>query len=143
MSKEFDFIWPQGEDLTLSILYERGNDESTLSPVDLSGQDARMDIRGSDRALLITLNSVDIEDTDPEQPGNQPDTHHEITLDAFGNITVFCNRSYSLPGGGVYPYIVAGNNIFDYDLFIRGTAGDQFQLVHGKILVTRSATLWS
>lgn len=141
----YDFVWSQSEDLNLVFTWERGDNEDDLSGVDLTGQSARMDIRALDRTLLATFNSDDIADTDPETPGAQPDTTHEITLAQDGTITIKASRDYLLPGGTIYQRLKLPRpeHQFSYDLFVRGTAGNQTPLVEGSIFVRESATLWS
>src|SRR6478609_6387642 len=147
MSKRYDFRWAQGEDLNMTLTYSRKDESSSqFIVVDLTGQSARMDIRDEKNVLVAVFNSDDITDTDPETPGSQGDSQKEITLDVQGRIIVAGNRDYLLPGGTMYAKLNPLPNRFTefyYDLVRRGTAGDQQQMIYGKIVVERSATLWT
>jgi len=142
----YDFVWPQSEDLTINVLYERGDTEDTLEPANMNDWTARMDIRDKDRNFILTLNSSPTVDYDQETPGDQPDTNVEIYLDAYGHILIQVPGNTTMPNhpvGDLFgPNQEKKKVVLDYDLFVKDGGNVKHQLLKGKIVVTRSATLW-
>lgn len=131
-----DYIWEQGEDLIIEILYKI-NDE----PVDLTGHSVRMDIAprqsNLNMAPVFSFNSDDIED--PFNPELHPDS--EATLNPDGKIHIAVPRSLTLPGG-VVGDALSRHTEYGYDLFLRTPNDTQKKLLQGRIHVRKSVTQW-
>lgn len=135
-----NYTWQQGEDLTLSMLYKQGPVGSEI-PVDLTGYSLRMDIVGADGLHRYTFNSDDIPDPTVDEVG---ELDNEAVLGADGSINITVPRTLTLPGGEIYTDITATtpNLTFQYDVFLRDTAGKQKKILKGTITVEKSVTLW-
>lgn len=134
----YNYTWGQGEDLTINLIYKSGP-PGAEAPVDLTGYALRMDV-ASDAGRKFTFNSDDIADeaVDVVGPGD-----NEAVLGTDGSIAITVPRSLTLPGGAVYDDIVAENNVFFYDIFLRDTSGKQKKILRGQITVEPSYTLWA
>lgn len=144
MAATYDYVWEQGEDLTLLMLYKTGL-PGQETPVDLTGYTLRMDIVTPQGQRRYTFNSATITDTDPTTPGDTPDTTSESTLGEDGVISVTIPRTLTLPGGEVYADITANPPVttFNYDVFLRAPSGKQKKILKGQITIERSYTLWA
>lgn len=136
-----DFTWQQGEDLTIQLIYKEGPQDEEVA-VNLIGWQLRMDVV-DDNGVIFTFNSDDIDSnsTDPvvDQPG--PDDN-EAVLNSDGSINILIPRTLTLPGGVVANRLLVDNNTFNYDIFLRNPAGQQWPILRGKIVVEKSYTLW-
>lgn len=143
MAATYDYEWSQGEDLTITLTYKSGPPGETL-PVDLTAYSFRMDIVAPDGKSLVVLNDKSIEDANPYEAGNQPDSTYEVTMDAQGLITISLPRSLTLPGGHFYKYITANPpiQVFAYDMFLRDSLNKQRKILGGTIRIARSVTAW-
>lgn len=125
MSQKVYFRWHQGADLRLSFLYKEGATLLDLS----SGYDARMDV--------FTLAA-------PNTPVVTCTTENGRIILSKGrpNITVVLERALTLPGGAVHP-LIAGNNTFGFDLFLRNTfTNHQAKVIRGSLKMEKSGTQW-
>lgn len=132
MAQAYDFDWPQGEDLVISLNYKEGDTANKALVVNLSsGYSARMDlVLPSTRAVVLTANDGD-----------------EITLgnglNKQPNVEIILPRSHTLPGSPMHT-AMAGSMSLGYDLFIRNLTTDiQVKVLHGTIKIKRSNTLWA
>lgn len=133
----------QGDDATISLVYQTGPLGAEVAPNLTSGYSVRMDIRtasvSGDR--VWTFNSADI----PGEP--EADTtgvaDNEATLGTAGQINITVPRALSLAGGAIFDKIVANNLVFAYDLFIRTPDGKQRKLLQGTLTYNKSVTLWA
>lgn len=127
-----DIIWQQGEDLTISLVYNEGP-SGAETPVDLTtGYSVRMDVVGSS-GTIYTFNTDDLD----------PATPDEIVLGADGSINIDVPRTLTLSGGDIFTVMQSNNaTVFNYDIFIRNPQGKQFPLMRGTITVVKSYTLW-
>lgn len=134
----YNYTWGQGEDLIISLIYKTGP-VGLETPVDLTGYSLRMDVADS-TGRLFTFNSDDIDEPAADVVGP---ADNEATLGADGSINIVVPRSLTLPGGAVYDNIVAENNVFFYDIFLRDTFDKQRKILRGQITVEPSYTLWA
>jgi hypothetical protein len=151
MAQTANFIWPQGEDLDIKLIYKEGPVGSEIV-VDLSsGYSLRMDIAvPATKERVYTFNTAAIADVDPIASGSQPDNVIEGVLSsgagATPNITISIPRSLTLPAtGAVYLKMtdVSPVLVFSYDVFLRHIASDkQTKILQGTITVEESQTLW-
>lgn len=133
-----NFSWSQGEDLTISLIYKEGP-EGEETPVDLAEYELRMDLSSAAGGRLLTLNSYEDEDGEPE-----------VELGTSGQIYIRVPREVTLEGGELYSDIAARKSgvWFEYDIFLRDKSsenfngGRQFRILKGRITVDRSVTLW-
>jgi len=139
----YNFTWEQGEDFTFQLIYKTGT-IGAETPVNLTGYSLRMDIYGTPTGRIYTFNSVDIADLDGPGAGIEGDTNKEAVLGTDGTINISIPRSLTLPGGAIYTELVAGRNVFQYDIFLRdnGTPAKQMKILNGTITVNKSVTLW-
>lgn len=126
-----DYLWPQGADLEIPMIYESGPDGAE-TPENLSDATLRMDLVTPTGVQVYTFNTA-------EQP--DPD---EVTLGTAGEISIVVPRALTLPGGEVYAHLTATPPIidFNFDIFLRKANGLQEKLLRGKVTVERSYTLW-
>jgi hypothetical protein len=129
MTQQVNFVWPQGEDLGIRLVYKEGNAVKTARPVPLnSGYEVRMDIVVSETGeVKHTFLSSD-------HPGS-------LGSGGYGeaNINIILPRSLNLPGGLLYEL---GTGL-SYDLFLRNTQTDtQIKILRGHITIQESNTLW-
>lgn len=129
----YNYTWDQGQDGNISIVYSEGTVGSMVSP-SLTGYKLRMDICDGDGVKLATINSDDADAL----------TADEVILGTAGQITVTVPRGFTLPGGELYAALVAGNNVFYYDVFLRNGASPprQQKILRGQITVDKSYTIW-
>lgn len=151
MSQSVDFVWPQGEDLKVDLIYKEGTTPETAVVVPLTtGYSVRMDIVSQTNGeRLYTFNSADIPDVDPVLTGAQADTQKEGTLSSGAggtpNISIAVPRALTLPTGVIYTKMkgVPPQVVFNYDVFLRNTTTDkQVKVLKGTITVEESYTLW-
>lgn len=132
----YAYVWEQGADLVMQMVYKTGADVGSATPVDLTGYNVRMDISdGTTR--VYSFNSVALTDVTPT------DSTLEATLDSSGNINITVPRSLTLTGGAVYTAMNAGKTVFFYDVFLRDPSGKQKKILSGQITVNKSYTLWT
>lgn len=151
MAQASNFIWAQGEDLSVALIYKEGPVGSE-AVVDLSsGYSVRMDIVvPGTKERVYTFNSASISDVDPILVGAQPDAVLEgvLTNGAGGtpNINISVPRSLTLPTTGAVYMKMTGSpaiTVFNYDIFLRNTASDkQVKILTGTITIEDSNTLW-
>jgi hypothetical protein len=144
MAQSANFTWPQGEDLSVDLIYKEGTTALDAVVVPLStGYEVRMDIVDSEERIY-TFNSATLADVDPLTAGAQPDNVVEGVLSSGAggtpNIRITVPRSLTLPGGAIYD---SNNSVFQYDVFLRNTATNkQVKILKGSITVEESHTLW-
>lgn len=134
-------LWPQGEDLVFTLIYEEGP-EGSLVPVDITGYTVRMDLVNpqNDNAVVYTFNTAEQED--PDEVTIQPGA-------VTGLINIVVPRSLTLPGvpdnGAVYDLMEAETpvTVFNYDIFLRNTDDKQKKLLRGTVTIEPSYTLWA
>lgn len=127
-----DLVWQQGEDLTISFVYNEGPAGAEV-PQDLTGYSLRMDVVGSS-GVIYTFNSDDADAA----------TLDEAVLGADGSINITVPRQLTLPPDGeAYSEMQAGNSVFNYDVFLRNPQNKQYPIVRGTITVVKSYTLWA
>jgi len=150
MAQSANFIWGQGEDLTVELIYKEGAPGSEIV-VDLSsGYQLRMDIVvPATKERVYTFNSASISDIDPVADGAQPDSTLEGELSSgvgdTPNIVISVPRALTLPGGAVYSKMTGGTPVlvFGYDIFLRHVSSDrQAKILTGTIATEESSTLW-
>ena len=151
MAQTTNFIWPQGEDLDIKLIYKEGPVGSEVV-VDLStGYSLRMDITvPTTKERIYTFNTETLADVDPITSGSQADTVVEGVLSSGAsstpNITISVPRSLTLPmTGAIYVKYTAATpiSVFDYDIFLRHVASDkQAKILSGTITIEDSKTLW-
>ncbi|SRR6266542_3314826 len=151
MTQTANFVWQQGEDLDIKLIYKEGPAGSEVA-VDLStGYALRMDIVVPSSDLRIyTFNSASIADVDPLTAGAQPDSVIEATLTSGAggtpNITISVPHAITLPTTGEAYLQMTANppvTVFNYDIFLRNTGtSKQTKILSGTITVQESATLW-
>ena len=138
MTATYNYIWPQGADLTLGFRYLEGP-EGEETAVDLTGYTARMDIVHPDtKEVLFVFNTEEQEDPD------------EIFVNAggIGKVAIRVPRSLTLPPSNgqtpspVYQALQNGTTVFNYDIFLRNTSNLQTKIYGGTIRVEASHTLW-
>lgn len=125
-----DFVWQQGEDGIISIVYKDSNN----NPIDLTGASLRMDVasQGNPATVLYTFNSEDL--TDPV------DTNKEATLGGTaGTINIVVPRSVTLTGGALFSSI---GQALSFDIFLR-QGSTQKKLLTGSISIQPSVTKWA
>ena len=138
-----NYVWGQGEDLTIDIVYKKGPLEAP-TPVDLTNYSLRMDIV-ENGVRLFTFNSDDIVPSDPavDETGaadNEAVLNYQGELDA---IHIVIPRHITLPGGELFTSL-ATNNVFDYDIFLRDNVNDvQSKILRGQVTVEPRYTLWT
>lgn len=140
---ELDWVLPQGEDFQIEMTYSEG--DPTPAPVNLTGFQARMDIKSPSGTRLYTFNSASIADVDPVTVGSQADDAVEIALGSDGSVVVTIDRSLTLPTAGVlYQQMNLSTPVtsFTYDIFLRNATGKQKKILKGTITVEESTTLW-
>ena len=144
MSTTYDFVWSQGEDVTISLTYKSGPSGAEV-PVDLTLYSLRMDVAGPNGAILTVLNDKAIADADPFTAGSQPDNAYEVTLGSAGQITINLYRTLTMPGTKINSYINANpaTTEFPYDIFLRDSSNKQKKILSGKITVEKSVTKWT
>lgn len=127
----YDFVWQQGEDGVIDMVYKQDS-----VPVDLTGYKLRMDVVGKvgTQTYTYTFNSDDIVD------GTLNDTVDEATLGADGTIHIVVPRSVTLAGG---PLTNAIGTALEYDIFLRDTNDKQRKILRGTITIEASNTLWT
>lgn len=135
----YNYTWPQGSDLDVSLVYNEGPDGFEI-PISLVAHQLRMDICDSVGTRLATLNSHDIGQAGVDVVGA---SDNEVTLGAAGQISILVPRGLTLTGGTIFTELAAGNNVFYYDVFIRNAAGKQTKILRGQITVEDSFTLWA
>ena len=151
MAQTETFTWPQGEDLTIELIYKEGPTAATAVAVDLStGYAVRMDlvVPGTNE-VIYTFNSEDIPDVDPLTAGSQPDTVTEGTMSSgaggTANISIVVSRALTLPGGAVYQKMTEAPPVlsFNTDIFLRNTVSNrQAKILTATVNVEKSYTLW-
>lgn len=145
MAQSANFTWPQGEDLSVDLIYKEGPTAETAVVVPLNtGYEVRMDIVDATEERIYTFNSAALADADPLTTGAQPDNVVEGVLSSGGsgtpNISITVPRSLTLPGGAVYEN---SGSVFQYDVFLRNTSTNkQVKILKGTITVESSHTLW-
>lgn len=141
---EYDFIWEQGEDLVVDILYLVDD-----VGVDLSapGNAVRMDIApllqnpASPSAAIFSLNSEDF--TSDPALDVVGDADNEVTLGAAGQIQMVVGRAATLSGGAIGDQLAAQQKEFKYDIFLREATGSlQKKILKGRITINGSVTKW-
>lgn len=134
-----NWTWQEGEDLTMSLVYNEGPVGSE-APVNLTGYSLRMDVV-KDGVRVFTFNSDDIAEAGVDVVGP---ADNEATLGADGTINIVVPRSLTLPGGAVAALYVGNDEslLLNYDIFLRNTSGLQSKILRGTITVERSYTLW-
>lgn len=129
MSTVVNFVWPQGEDLVIELVYKEGSGKGVA--VNLAGgYEARMDlyVPGAGTVLHTLESGAEISLTQG--------------LSASPNITITLPRNLLLPGGPVISALPASSTI-GYDLFLRNLGTDkQIKVVRGTFTIERSGTLW-
>jgi hypothetical protein len=136
----YNWIWQEGEDLVMSLVYKEGPSGSEV-PIDLTGYQLRMDlVKGTSR--LYTFNSDDIvEVPSVDETGI---TDNEATLGSDGSINIIVPRSLTLGTGAVAVEFVGTESLqLNYDVFLRSPAGLQTKILRGSITVERSYTKWA
>jgi hypothetical protein len=150
LTQTANFVWPQGEDLPIELIYKEGADLASAVVKNLStGYSLRMDIVVPvTKERVYTFNTAALADVDPGVP-TTPDNTIEGTLTSgagdTANINILVPRSLTLPGGAVHAKMTAGQPIllFNYDVFLRNTVADrQAKILKGTITVEESYTLW-
>lgn len=124
----YNFIWQQGEDGQINMVYSAGDPPT---PVNLTGYSLRMDVTVPGGSTpLYTFNTND----------SVGGTVDEATLDAAGNINIVVPRSVSLPAGELAGYI---GQPLNYDIFLRDATGKQTKILKGTLKYEVSVTLWT
>jgi hypothetical protein len=151
MAQSANFVWGQGEDLSVALIYKEGPAGSE-TVVDLSsGYSLRMDIVvPATKERVYTFNTATLADVDPILVGSQADAVVEGVLSSgaggSANITISVPRSLTLPTtGAVYlkTQAVPPVTVFGYDIFLRNTASDkQVKILTESITIEDSNTLW-
>lgn len=150
MAQTANFIWGQGEDLSIALIYKEGTAGNEVV-IDLSsGYELRMDIVvPATKVRVTTFNSAELEDVDPVEVGDQSDVVIETLLSSGSsgspNILISVPRILTLPGGGIYAKMTGAPpvSVFAYDIFLRNTVADkQVKILTGTITVEESNTLW-
>jgi hypothetical protein len=151
MAQTKAFVWDQGADLLVQMIYKEGATAETAVAVDLSSNYAvRMDIVvPSTKERIYTFNSEELADVDPLTTGAQPDSVVEGVLSSGAsgtpNISITVPRSLTLPGGSVYEKFTGAPSVgvYNYDVFLRNTSSDkQSKILQGTITINESYTLW-
>lgn len=151
MAQTKAFVWDQGADLLVQMIYKEGATAETAVAVDLSSNYAvRMDIVvPSTKERIYTFNSEELADVDPLTTGAQPDSVVEGVLSSGAsgtpNISITVPRSLTLPGGSVYEKFTGTPpvGVYNYDVFLRNTSSDkQSKILQGTITINESYTLW-
>ena len=151
MAQTKAFVWDQGADLLVQMIYKEGADANSAVAVDLSSNYAvRMDIVvPSTKERIYTFNSEELADVDPKTVGDQPDDVVEGVLSSGAggtpNISITVPRSLTLPGGSVYEKFTGTPpvGVYNYDVFLRNTSSDkQSKILQGTITISESYTLW-
>jgi hypothetical protein len=151
LTQTANFVWAQGEDLPVEMIYKEGATVDTAVPVNLStGYTLRMDIVvPSTGERIYTFNTAALADVDPG-PATVPDNVVEGTLSSGAggtpNISILVPRSLTLPPSGAIYSKMTGNQgitMFNYDVFLRHVASDrQAKILKGSITIEGSYTLW-
>lgn len=150
MAQTANFIWGQGEDLPVALIYKEGTVGNEVV-IDLSsGFEVRMDIViPATKERVYTFNTAALADVDPITPSAQPDNTIEGALSSgsggSANITIQVPRSLTLPGGSVYAKMTGtpAVMVYNYDIFLRNTVSNkQVKILTGTITVEESNTLW-
>jgi hypothetical protein len=147
MAQAENFIWPQGEDLKVELIYKEGPDGSEVVVPLNTGYAVRMDIVNA-ATRLYTFNSEAIADVDPIITAAQPDNVVEGVLSSGAgdtpNISITIPRSLTLPGGAIYTaFSGVPTQALNYDIFLRNKNTDtQVKILQGTIVVEKSYTLW-
>lgn len=123
----YNFVWQQGEDATINMVYKEG---APAVPIDLTGYSLRMDVRAV--GGVTTLYTFNSDDTNPA-------TDDEATFGTQGQIDIAISRAISLPGGALVDSI---GQALSFDIFLRNTAGKQKKILKGTITIEGSETLW-
>lgn len=126
-----DFLWQQGEDGIIPIVYKDSNN----NPVDLTGASLRMDVaaQGSN-SPLYTFNSSEVDDE------LDPDSDEATLGGAAGTINIVVPRSVTLGTGALSSSI---GSALVYDIFLRRADGTQKKLLSGTITIAPSVTKWA
>lgn len=142
MAATFNYVWEQGEDLIIRIVYKEGPEGAPVA-VDLTGYSLRMDMRkvNTDGIRVWTFNSDDIIGEPLADDVGAAD--NEITLGADGSIEIVVSRLLTLPGGSIFTELQAGTTQFVYDMFLRNPQDQQKKILTGVISINKSITLWS
>lgn len=127
-----NYLWPQGEDLVVSLLYKEGPPGEEV-PIDLSAHTVRMDIVTPTGNSVFTFNTG--EQADPD----------EIVAQADGYVRITVPRSLTLPGGAIYALMTgpSGILVYNYDIFLRDPSLKQRKLFRGTVTIEPSHTLWN
>lgn len=126
-----NYVWPQGEDLVVSLVYKEGPEGSEV-PINLTGYTVRMDIvHPTTGAAIFTFNTI--EQTDPD----------EVVVGTDGSINITVPRTLTLPPDGDVYELMPGVTVFNYDVFLRNPSGKQKKLLRGTVTIEPSYTLWS
>lgn len=150
MAQTANLTWGQGEDLPIALIYKEGTVGAEVV-IDLSANfELRMDIVvPATKERVYTFNTEELEDVDPIQVGDQPDSVVEGVLSSGAgstpNITISVPRTLTLPGGTVYAKLTAGTpiHVFAYDIFLRNTVSNkQVKILTGTVTIEESNTLW-
>ncbi len=129
----YDFVWQQGEDGTINLVYRRDG-----ATVNLTGYKLRMDVRSEVGAALFTFNSDDIVEVPSVDATGATD--NEAVLGADGSIKIVVPRSTSLNDGAFVPSI---GKALPYDIFLRDTNNKQRKIMKGTITIESSQTRWN
>lgn len=130
---QYDFIWQQGADGEISLVYKIND-----VVVDLTGWKLRMDVRSPTGTLLFTFNSDDI----VGEPGADVtgSADNEATLNADGEIYVVVPRAASLGDGPLASFL---DTALPYDIFLRDATNKQRKILKGTITLEASTTRWN
>lgn len=142
MAAIHNYMWDQGADLEILMLYKKGPVDNAL-PVNLTGYSVRMDIVGQSGQRLYTFNSEELDDVNNET-APVPDTNMEFFLGPEGQIKLIVPRRITLPGGELYSSLTANppQLSFNYDIFLRDAGDMQRKILKGQIIFEKSYTLW-
>lgn len=126
-----DFIWQQGEDGEISMIYKQNG-----VAVNLTGYELRMDVKqAGSGTVLFTFNTADSDTGGEETSGDEV-----AALGATGEIHVLVPRTASLTGGQLFNYLDAA---LSYDIFLRDSSEKQKKILKGTITIEKSTTLWT
>jgi hypothetical protein len=126
----YDFVWQQGEDGEINMVYKINN-----LVVDLTGYKVRMDLKASGSGtVLFTLNSAGAD------TGGETTSGVEATLNTVGEIHMIVPRTASLSGGPLFNHL---NTALNYDIFLRDASNKQRKILTGTITIQKSVTLWN
>lgn len=126
----YNFIWQQGEDGEISMIYKVNG-----VAVNLTGYNLRMDVKApANGTILFTFNTTDADTGGEETSGD------EAALTSAGEIHVLVPRTASLTSGQLFGYL---DTALNYDIFLRDASSKQKKILKGTITIEKSTTLWS